>query len=294
MIFKYTISFRDMLQYITINDILTKKLHFSTRLKSKLIKSELIICNNKFINTNSKINLNDIISIDFSYYEDNSNIVPTKMDLDIIYEDEWFIVLNKPPKMPIHPSSKHINSSLSNGVKYYFDLIGLNKKIRPVNRLDIDTSGLTIFAKCEYIQECFSIQMSENILEKEYLCLTSNIPEKAKGIINLPIGRKDNSIIERCISETGKPSITHYEILKSDLENNIAFVKCILKTGRTHQIRVHMKSINSPILGDTLYGSSSHLISRQALHSHILKIIHPITNIPMTFISNIPDDMNIF
>ena len=294
MIFEYNIISDDVLKYITINDILIKKLYFSTRLKSKLIKSKNILCNGKIVNTNSKINLNDVISIDFSYFEDNSNIIPTEMNLDIVYEDEWLLILNKPPKMSIHPSTNHVGNSLSNSVKYYFDTIGLNKKIRPVNRLDIDTSGLTVFAKCEYIQGCFSKQMSENIFQKEYLCITNTIPKEAKGIINLPIGRNDNSIIERCICQNGKPSITHYEILKSDFEKNIALVKCILKTGRTHQIRVHMKSIGSPLLGDTLYGSTSPLIDRQALHSHILKFIHPITHIPMTFVSNIPIDMNIF
>ena len=293
MIFKYTISEEDVLKHYSINDILVKKLNFSTRLKTKVIDLKKVLYNDEFINTNSKIHLNDIISIDFSYNEDNSNIIPTKMNLDIVYEDNWFIIFNKPAGMPIHPSRINLNNSFSNGVKAYFDNIGLNKKLRPVNRLDIDTSGLTIFAKCEYIQECLSKQMSLNIFEKEYLCLVLGIPKIPKGIINLPIGRNDNSIIERCIRPDGKPSITNYEVIKSNTVLNISLVKCKLETGRTHQIRVHMKSIGYPLLGDSLYGSTSTLISRQALHCHHLKFVHPITNKVVNVFSNLPNEMDL-
>ena len=293
MIFKYTISKDDVLKYNSINDLLVKKLNFSTRLKSKVIDLKKVLYNNTFINTNSKLYANDILSIDFSYTEDNSNIISTKMNLDIVYEDEWLIVLNKPAGIPIHPSRNNINNSFSNGIKAYFDEIKLNKKLRPVNRLDIDTSGLTIFAKCEYIQECLSKQMNLNIFEKYYLCLVLGIPRTTTGIINLPIGRNEDSIIERCIRPDGKPSITCYEVIKSNTALNISLVKCKLKTGRTHQIRVHMKSINHPLLGDSLYNTTSDLISRQALHCCHLKFIHPITNTTIELFSNSPSDMDL-
>lgn len=154
-----------------INHILTNELNISTRLLNKLIKNNKILVNQKNCNTNDSVNLGDILEIDFTIAEDNSNITPTKMDLDIVYEDDWFLVVNKSAGIPIHPSRLHYTDSLSNGVKFYFDSIGLAKKIRPVNRLDLDTSGLVIFAKCEYIQECFIRQMSDGTFQKEYLCL---------------------------------------------------------------------------------------------------------------------------
>ncbi len=155
----------------SINYLLTTELNISTRLLNKLIKNKKILVNQKNCNTNDTVNLGDILEINFAITEDSSNIIPTKMNLDILYEDEWFLVLNKPAGIPIHPSRLHYTDSLSNGVKFYFDSIGLSKKIRPVNRLDLDTSGIVIFAKCEYIQECFIRQMANGTFQKEYLCL---------------------------------------------------------------------------------------------------------------------------
>ncbi len=118
---------------------------------------------------NKEIYINDIIEVDLNFIEDNSNIVPSKMDLDIIYEDEYILAINKPSGIAIHPSLRHFENSLSNGVKYYFDSINLHRKIRIVNRLDKNTSGVVIFAKNEYIQEILSLQMRNNIFEKEYI-----------------------------------------------------------------------------------------------------------------------------
>lgn len=159
--------------YKNINEILSNEFHFSTRLNTKLIKNKRILKNNIITDTRSSVIPGDFIIADFNYDEDNSNIVPTKMDLDIIYEDEWFLVVNKPAGVAIHPSQLHYDSSLSNGIRFYFDSIGLKKKIRPVNRLDLNTSGLVIFAKCEYIHEEFIRQMQNGIFKKEYLCIVS-------------------------------------------------------------------------------------------------------------------------
>ena len=256
---------------------------------TKLIKNKQVFLNNTLCDTRNKIGNNDEITVDLSMQEDNSNIVPTEMNLNIIYEDKWFIVINKPAEIAIHPSVLHYNDSLSNGVRFYFDKIGLKKKIRVVNRLDYNTSGIVIFAKCEYIHEQFSKQMSQNIFQKEYLCLVKGILENNKGIIDLPIARKTNSIIERCIDKKGQKSITHYEVLKTF--SNYSLVKCILETGRTHQIRIHFSAIGNPLLGDTLYGTESDLISRQALHSNKIKLIHPITREDLSFESPLPNDM---
>lgn len=272
----------------TINSILINELHFSTRLLKKLINKNCIYLNNDTINTRCYGKVNDIISVSFDYKEDNSNIIATPMQLDIIYEDDWLLILNKPAGIAIHPSLSHYSTSLSNGVKYYFDSIGLYKKIRPVNRLDFYTSGLVIFAKCEYIQECLSRQMSTNNFKKEYLCLIDGIIEPQNGYIELPIARKEGSIIERCIDSSGQYSKTIYNLISEF--DTYSLVHCILETGRTHQIRVHFSFLGHPLLGDTLYGQPSPLISHQALHSYQVSFIHPITNKVKKFTAPLPYD----
>ncbi len=276
--------------YNTVNDVLINEFQFSSRLMSKLIKNKKIYLNNSFCDTRKSINYNDEIVVDLSGKENNSNIVATNMDLDIIYEDDWFLVVNKQPGIAVHPSSLHYSDSLSNGVKFYFDKIGLKKKIRVVNRLDYNTSGIVVFAKCEYIHEQFSKQMMQHIFQKEYLCIINGFLDNSYGIIDLPIDRKQGSIIERCIDKNGQKSITHYEVLKTF--SDYSLVKCILETGRTHQIRVHFSAIGHPLLGDTLYGTASDLINRQALHSNKIDLIHPITKEHLSFESLLPNDMN--
>lgn len=284
----YTVS--QNTEYKNVDDILLNEFHISTRLRTKLIKNNLVYKNDSSVDTRTPIAVGDKILISFNFDEDNSNIVPKKMDLDIIYEDNWFIVINKPAGIAIHPSQLHYDNSLSNGLKFYFDNIGLKKKIRPVNRLDLNTSGLVIFAKCEYIHECFIKQMQDNIFKKEYLCIVSGILDKKHGEINLPIARKNGSIIERCISENGQTAITFYDVIKEF--DNCSLVHCKLKTGRTHQIRVHMQAISHPIIGDTLYGSQSSLINRQALHSYKISCVHPVTKESLFFESQLPNDMS--
>lgn len=275
--------------YKNINDILSIEFKISTRLRNKLIKYKQIFLNGKNVDSRTTINIGDKLVVNFNYEEDNSNILPKKLPLDIIYEDEWLLVINKSAGIAVHPSILHYDDSLSNAVRYYFDQIGLKKKIRPVNRLDLNTSGIVAFAKCEYIQECLSLQMRNAIFKKEYLCLVQGFLDKKEGVINLPIARKDESIIERCINSNGKESITHYKVLEEF--KNYSLVMCNLQTGRTHQIRVHMQAIGHPLIGDTLYGESSNFISRQALHSYKIYFIHPITNKAIEIIAKIPEDI---
>ena len=215
------------------------------------------------------------------------------MQLGIIYEDDAFLVLNKPAGIAVHPSILHYKDSLSNGVKFYFESIGLKRKIRPVNRLDLNTSGLIVFSKNEYIQECLIQQMNSHIFKKDYLAIVVGHFDEPQGTINLPIARKENSIIERCISENGQEAITDYKVLKEFKigSNCFSVVECSLKTGRTHQIRVHMSAIGHPLLGDTLYGLPSYLINRQALHSYKISYIHPITNKTLELTCELPNDM---
>ncbi len=295
-------------KYQNINQILKQEFHISARLQHKLIVEKHVFLNSLFVDTRSTVSKNDMITVNLDFEEESENIVSTKIELDIVYEDEAFLILNKPAGIAVHPSVLHFEDTLSNGVKYYFESIGLKRKIRPVNRLDLNTSGLIIFAKSEYIQECLIQQMASNIFKKEYTAIAIGHFEKPKGTINLPIARKDNSIIERCVSvHGGQTAITDYEVIQEIEINSECFsvVKCYLQTGRTHQIRVHMSAIGHPLLGDTLYGSlyntdqampkenlsSTKIIGRQALHSSKISFIHPITNKILEFTSNLPFDM---
>ena len=275
---------------MNINDILSKELNISTRLKNKLIRNKKILLNGTFVDTRNIAYVNDILTVDLSSPEDNSNIVPSQMDLDIIYEDNHILAINKPAGIAVHPSILHFNDSLANGVKYYFDKIGLKKKIRAVNRIDLNTSGLVLFAKNEYIQECLIKQMNASTFKKIYLAVVSGHLKENKGIINAPIDRKKDSIIEREVSEKGQNAITSYEVLQKF--ENYSLVKCSLQTGRTHQIRVHMAYIGNPLLGDSLYGSKAqNLINRQALHSYKMKFIHPISKKEIFLEAPIPRDI---
>lgn len=164
---------------MTINQILSR-FEFSTRLKNKLIKNKYILLNGSFEDTRAIANIGDVITIILDSHEDNSNIVPTQMNLNIVYEDEHLLAINKPAGIAVHPSILHFNDSLSNGVRYYFDTINLHKKIRPVNRIDLNTSGLVLFAKNEYAQEALIRQMSSNSFKKNYLCLVKGILDNKK------------------------------------------------------------------------------------------------------------------
>ena len=275
----------------TIKQILKERLFISDRLLTFLKKNSLILYNNdKITNLNILARLNSTVTVDLNFEEDNNNIVPIKMDLKIIYEDEALLIIDKPAGIPVHPSILHYTNSLSNGVKYYFDSINLKKKIRPVNRLDRNTSGIVIFAKNQYIQECLIHQMQTKEFKKTYLAVVEGHLKKLNGTIDAPITRKENSIIERCVAENGEKSITHYKVLKQNFEKNYDIVECLLETGRTHQIRVHLSYIGHPLIGDTLYGNNSKYISRQALHAYKGEFIHPITNKLTQFTSDLPKD----
>lgn len=267
-----------------VGNILRDRLNISSRLLNKLKMNGKILVNRTSVFSSHIVHQNDeiIVNIDF---EETDNIVPEDMNLDILYEDDYLLAINKPFGTVVHPSSYHPNKTLANGVKYY---LNNNKKIRAINRLDRDTSGIVLFAKNEYIQE---LMITNTHIEKEYLALTIGKLPKDKDTLSFPIARKEGSIMEREVSEEGQIAITHYNVIRYIEYKKISLVHLKLETGRTHQIRVHLAYIGNSILGDTLYGYETNLINRQALHAYKTSFIHPITKEEIKIITPLPEDM---
>lgn len=285
----YTIKSND--NYINLKQVLKEEFFISDRLILKLKNHKQFFLNDENVYISHSVKENDVVKVNLDFEESSDNIIPTPMKLIILYEDDALLVLNKPAGIAIHPSHSHFDNSLSNGVKSYFQEINLKRKIRPVNRLDKDTSGAVIFAKNEYIQECLSRQMKNNIFKKEYIAFLDGKVENKTATINAPIARENDSIIKRCVRDDGDFAISHYEVLK--YYTQFTLVKFLIETGRTHQIRVHSNYIGHPVLGDTLYGKASSLISRQALHSYKVSFIHPITKKTLEIIAPLFEDMNL-
>ena len=219
-------------------------------------------------------------------------IVPTPLPLTIVYEDEDILVVNKPADMPVHPSQNNYDNTLANAVAYYYQSQGIPFVFRCINRLDRDTTGLTLLAK-NLLSSCIlSGMMKERGIHREYLAIASGqVP--CSGTISLPIGRMEGSTIERCIDPlSGESAITHYTCLASNAYYSL--VQITLDTGRTHQIRVHMKAIGHPLPGDYIYNPDYSMIHRQALHSHRLCFLHPIQKVPLRFEAPLPLDMKLF
>ena len=275
-----------------IRQILKEVFFMSDRLIVKLKHNNCISVNDEVAHIWTKISKGDKLVVEENFKEESPNIVQNEnIKLTILYEDEYMLIVDKAPGMPVHPSSLHFDDSLSNGVKAYYEKIGLKKLIRPVIRLDKDTSGIVIFAKNEYIQNQLMYQMKTKSFKKKYIAILEGIVEKDEGTIKTNITRKEGSVIERMVSDKGQTAISYYKVVKRLKNKDLTVVEYELETGRTHQLRLHSKYINHPILGDSLYNKESSLIKRQALHSIEVKFIHPITKKEMIIKSDIPQDM---
>ncbi|OPX43231.1 ribosomal large subunit pseudouridine synthase D [Ruminiclostridium hungatei] len=275
-----------------LKHVLKGRLKISERLVKKLKYQNKIYVNNEPVHVNYTLRENDRVRVEIELEEACEYIEPQNIPLDIIFEDHCLLVLNKQPGIVVHPTCSHPDSTIANGIAYYLKQKGVLRKIRPVSRLDRETSGIIIFAKNQFVQETLIRQMQAGIFEKEYLGIVQGIPPSMTGTIDLPIDRKPGSIMLRHISDTGAPSVTHYEVLESFSKHRAALLRFKLETGRTHQIRVHCQAMDFPIYGDTLYSDNfCGLISRQALHSHTTKIVHPETGKEVFFNAGLPSDM---
>lgn len=222
----------------------------------------------------------------------SENIVPTDIPLDIVYEDEDVLVINKMSNMPTHPSMGNYENSLANGVMYYYKSKGEERVFRAVNRLDKDTSGLMAVAKNSYIHARLGEEIQKKELKRKYMCIVCGDVER-DGTVDAPIRRADGSVINRIVAPDGQRAVTHYRVVKRYGEYTLLEME--LETGRTHQIRVHMAYIGHPLVGDWLYGTEDHNIAkRQMLHSCYLCFTHPITGQIMEFKDEMAEDMRAF
>ena len=293
-ILTYTISFLE--DNLTISELLKRK-GFSSQNIIELKKMERsVLINNEWMHMNYRLQANQELVIHIQENNSNEHIVPIALPFPIVYEDEDIVVINKPANMPIHPSQNNYENTLATAAAYYYEIRQNTPfTFRCINRLDRDTTGLTILAKNMYSANILASYMQERKIKRLYVAILDGSLEKKWGTLNRPIGRKDNSTIEREINyEQGEKAITHY--YRIEQFGNYQLAAFQLETGRTHQIRVHMSSINAPLVGDTLYNTkpSATLMNRQALHAYRISFPHPISGKTMKFVAPVPEDMTSF
>ena len=277
---------------ITIKDFLLSN-NISSKAISTLKKQvDGILVNGKGQFTNYKLQPNDILSINLDENNDYENIIATKMDLNILYEDDDIVIVNKSADITVHPSKKYFTNSLVNGLTYYYQNKNMDVKLHCITRLDKETSGCVLFAKNRIAANCLSNMVKQKEISKTYLSLASGKVSKQHFLISAPISRISKGNILRCVDfQTGKEALTECFLLEYYPSNDISLLKCLLHTGRTHQIRVHLQYINHPIVSDSLYNKSCNLLLRQGLHCYNIRFIHPISHQLIDVTSQLPADL---
>lgn len=274
---------------IRIGDFL-KSQGYSRHVIVHLKKTERgILLNGEWAYVGQTLKKGDTLEIRIIEEESSQQIVPKQLPLSIVYEDDDLMVLNKPADMPIHPSINNYDNTLANALMWYFQQKGESFVYRCINRLDRDTTGLLIVAKNMLSGTILSDMSKKREIHREYLAIAEGkVPES--GVIDAPIARKEESVIERCVDfEKGDRAVTHYWRL--DERNGYSLVRLKLETGRTHQIRVHMKYLGHPLTGDYLYNPDYRILNHQALHSWKLEFVHPVTGKKMKFQADPPWDL---
>ena len=248
-----------------------------------------LLVNGQHVTVRHKLQAGQTLTVIFPEETPAPGLKGEPVPLQIVFEDEVLLVINKPPFVSTIPSREHPTGSLANGLVHYYKNIGICSSPHIVTRLDRNTSGLVLVAKYRHIHHLFSLQQQKNKIYREYEAFVEGNLKKAEGTIEAPIARKENSIIERTVCENGQYACTHYKKIAS--YPGFTHVLLHLETGRTHQIRVHMAHIGHPLVGDDLYGGSTKLIGRQALHCRRLKFWHPANGECMEFTLPLPEDM---
>lgn len=267
---------------VRIDNYLSDKLDISRSKVQKLIKDGNVLVNGQSVNVSYKVKIGDVIEYSLDLNED-TDITPENIPIDIVYEDDDLLVINKASGMVVHPAPGHYTGTLVNALLYRFNL-NSGEANRPgiVHRLDKDTSGLMLVAKNEFIHEKLSEMIGKKDVERKYLAIVDGLIKHDTGTIDAPIGRDTNNRQKMAVTDVnGKDSITHFKVLER-FDNN-TFIECILETGRTHQIRVHMNYIGYPINNDPLYGRGKATEFGQMLHSYSIKFNHPRTGKELSF-----------
>ena len=265
-----------------LDDYLDSK-YFSRKQKHLLKMEKRIVVNDSIVTHNIILKTNDIITIDCMKSE-MDELPSYNYDLEILYEDDVVLIINKPIHMIVHSDGNDIQT-LDNAVKYYFEKTNQNCPVRHIHRLDRDTSGCILYCKCSYLQPYFDHMMSTKQIRRTYLALVQGKIDQSMTI-NQNIG-KDRHANKYRVSKTGQSAITHVKPIK--VRSNKTLVECLLETGRTHQIRVHLSSIKHPLIGDEIYGNKSKV--RCCLHSHTISFTHPITYEYIKITCSLPKDI---
>lgn len=268
-----------------IKKILKNHFGFSSRLVTALKEGDGITLNGKKEFVTKKTGPGDILKISLPD-KASENIVPENIPLDILYEDDDLLAVNKPPKMPTHPSVYHNGNTVANAVAYYFRDIPFT--FRAPSRLDRDTSGVLIIAKNAFSAGFIANEIKGGSFKKEYAAVCAGIPKPESGTVSAPIKREGDGIIKRVIAPDGKVAVTYYEVLET--LGGLSLLRLLPKTGRTHQLRLHLSYIGTPIYGDFLYGTEV-LGERLRLHCKSVTFTHPVSGEPLTVSAPLPDDM---
>lgn len=275
---------------LRVEQFLRRKRYSGQNLSEIKRMPKSILVNGVHYYMRQELSKGDHLQVRICETQNSEKIPPTKLPLDIIYEDEDLLVLNKPAGMPIHPSLNNYTNSMANALAYYFQSQGKPFIFRCCNRLDRDTSGLTIVSKHLVSGSILSDMTKYREVHREYLAIARGSVTPSEGTIQAPLGRKEGTIIERTVDwEHGEDAVTHYKVVKE--ANGHSLVSLRLETGRTHQIRIHMKYLGYPLIGDYLYNPDMKYMTRQALHSHHMEFTHPITGEHMSFTAPLPEDM---
>lgn len=278
---------------VRVDTLLRSRLHLSgTVIKRIKWLEDGILLDGVRVNTRVIPKVGQVLSVRLSDPERRSGVVPTPGEVDIVYEDEDIVVVNKAAGVSVHPGPGHYADTLGNFLVYHFIQTGQQADFHPVHRLDRGTSGLLVCAKHAHAQERLKLQLHTPDFVRTYLAVCEGVPEPRAGVIDAPIGPVPGSLMAQRVYPDGKPARTHYEVLHTVGEYSL--VQMVLDTGRTHQIRVHMAYIGHALVGDFLYGRECpELIERTALHAHRLHFCHPVTGNEMDFQIPMPKDMGV-